>query len=68
MYRQLLLKIKDMENYADDSHCVDSEDLDYVKAQVKNISKLSGYDFEKPLVRKIERIKDYFKDSYGLKF
>lgn len=67
-YRLLLLKIKDMENYGDDYHEVDSEDLKYVKNTVKSISKMSGYDFEKPLTRKLERVKDYFKEEYGLKF
>jgi len=67
-YRLLLLRIKDMESYDDDSHRVAQEDLDYIVKIVKEINKMSGYDFEKPLVRKIERVKDYFKEAYGVKF
>jgi tetratricopeptide (TPR) repeat protein len=67
-YRLLLLKIKDMENDGDDSHVVSKDDLEYVKTIVKEISKMSGYDFEKPLVRKLERVKDYFKQTHNMKF
>lgn len=67
-YRLLLLKVKDFDESYEGNQKVDKEDLEYVKANVKEISKMSGYDFEKPLVRKIERIKDYFRDVYGIKF
>ena len=66
-YRLVLLKIKEMESYGDDYNDVSDEDLEYVRSMVKEISKMGGYDFEKPLVRKIERVKDYFKETYFLK-
>ena len=67
-YRLLLIKIKEMENYEDEYAEVDEDDLKYVKDMVKKITKMSGYDFEKPLVRKLERVKDYFRQTYKMKF